>query len=459
MQTDRQLYQRIWSLTWPMMVANALELGVGLFDLWLVRPFGPSATAAIGVVRQVTFLVEALAVVITTGAITLVSQGVGASARRIPAGLRAEPAEVVRQSLALLLLMGLPTALAGYFLSGPVLICLQTSDQTRAFGEPYLHIYFAGLLFVWGNLVGTALFRGAGDVWTPLKVAVVVSLFQVGLSYLLIYGAGPVPAFGVPGAALGGVTARAAGVLVFLFLLQRGTAKLRPPWTSLRRLDWKLLGSMLRIGVPMALANVLRHGSRVVFLALAGASILGESMQAAVGVALQVRQIAILTALAFQVAGATLVGQAIGRGDLPQAEMLGRRSVRLLALLMGILSAILFVLAEPLAQLFQKAPQVAGLNATVLRWFAVAQLFSALSIATQGVLMGAGDTVPAMLYTLLSEWCLLLPLSGILVAVDWVPDGLLAAWVLAPVLTFTLMQWRFRSGRWKVISESAHNNP
>src|SRR5213592_4447397 len=77
----RQLSRRIWSLTWPLIVANALELAVGLIDLWLVRPFGPAATAAIGVGRQVAFLAEAMAVAITAGVITLVSQGVSARSR------------------------------------------------------------------------------------------------------------------------------------------------------------------------------------------------------------------------------------------------------------------------------------------------------------------------------------------------------------------------------------------
>jgi len=219
-------------------------------------------------------------------------------------------------------------------------------------------------------------------------------------------------------------------------------------------LDWKLIGSLLRIGVPMALANLLRQGSRVVFLAIAGATALGVSLQAAIGVALQVRLISILVALAFQTASAMLVGQAIGRDDFHQAEVLGRRSVQLLALLMGILSGLLLVLADPVAALFLK-PEVAGLGAKVLRWFAVAQFFSALSIGTQGALLGAGDTLPAMRYTLVSEWCLMLPLSYCVVVLDWVPDGLLAAWVLAPALTLVLMQRRFRSGDWKLVRERA----
>src|SRR5262249_43533134 len=150
-----------------------------------------------------------------------------------------------------------------------------------------------------------------------------VSLLQVALDYLFIYGAGPLPAFEVQGAAMGAVCARGCGTAAFLFLLLRGTGPLRLRWPSFPGLEWRLIGSLLRIGVPMAMANLLRHGSRVVFLAIAGASALGVSLQATVGVALQVRLLSVLVALAFQTAGATLVGQEIGRGDLQQAEVLG----------------------------------------------------------------------------------------------------------------------------------------
>ena len=63
----------------------------------------------------------------------------------------------------------------------------------------------------------------------------------------------------------------------------------------------------------MALASVLRNGSRLVFLSIVGASALGVSFHAAIGVGLQVRLLGILPAVSFQVAIATLVGQAIGR--------------------------------------------------------------------------------------------------------------------------------------------------
>ena len=195
---DRALCMRIWSLTWPMILANALEMAVGLVDLLLVRPFGPAATATIGVSRQVTFVVESAAGAITAGVLTLVSQGTG----RL--GARSNQVRgVVLQSLRCVLLFGVPISVAGLLLSRYILVALQVSDQALAWGEPYLRVYFAGLVFSWGQLVGMAVLRGAGDVRTPLKITLGVSLLNVGLNYLFIYGAGPVPAFEVMGAALG----------------------------------------------------------------------------------------------------------------------------------------------------------------------------------------------------------------------------------------------------------------
>jgi putative MATE family efflux protein len=454
--TDRALFGHIWSLTWPMIISNGLDASVGLVDLLFVRSFGPAATAAMAVSRQVSFVVEALVLAISAGVVTLVSQAVGAKSE-------GQARAVVRQSIRLVLLLGVPTSMTGYLLSKSLLAGLQASPDTVAQGIPYLQVYFAGLVFLWGYLVGTALFRGAGDTRTPLKVACGITLLNVGLDYLLIYGAGPLPALGVKGAALGSVVARAGGFLAFLVLLARGSGFLqlgRHPGLSSGDercskadigwgFDWTLMSRILRIGGPMALAGMLRHGSRLVFLAIVGASAQGVAFHAAAGVAMQLRLLNILPALAFQTATAMLVGQAIGRGDYQGAALVASRSVQLLALLMAAVAAGLVVFADPVAAAFLVNAEAAGLAATVLRWFAVAQLFSCVSIGTQGALMGAGDTLPAMRYTLLSEWAIMLPLAYILLATGWVPHGLLAAWTLAPALTLILMLRRFQSGKWK----------
>ena len=440
---DRDSFRLIWSLAWPTVVYSLLELSLGLADLLMVRGLGHEATAAIGLSRQITFLLEAAALAVATGVITLVSQGVGAGNRQQVDG-------AVHQSIRLVFLLGAPITLLGYMAGRPLLGAMQASAETMAHGVPYLHIYFLGTVFLWANLVAGAIFRGTGDATTPLKLASVVSVLNVALNYVFIFGAGPIPAYDVAGAAMGTVTARALGSVIYLALLARGTRharlRLRPWWG----LDWTLIRRILRIGTPPALAGILRNGARLVFLGMLGASTLGASIHAAFGVGLQVRLISVLPALAFQVATATLVGQAIGGRDYDRAEALGHRSVLLLSLIMAGVVGATFVLARPLATLFIADTEVVTLGATVLRWFAVAQFFSSLSICTQGALTGAGDTKPILGYTVATQWGVLLTLTAVLFfGLRWEPEGPLLAWVLAPALQLVLMQRLFRGGRWK----------
>ena len=443
--TDRGSYRRIWALAWPTLVYSVLELSLGVADFLMVRGLGSEATAAIGLNRQVTFLLESAALAVATGVITLVSQGVGAGDREQVDG-------AVRQSFRLVVLLGVPTTLVGYLASRPLLVALQASPETLAHGVPYLHIYFLGTLFLWASLVAAAVFRGTGDTLTPLKLAAGVSVLNIGLNYVFVFGTGAIPAYGVAGAAVGTVAARAVGAAIYLVLLVRGTPHARLRLLPSGGLDRGLVRRILRIGWPPALAAIARNGARVVYLALLGAVPLGASLHAAVGVGLQVRLVSVLPALAFQVAAATLVGQAVGARRYDLAHAVGQRTVFLLALIMAGVVAVTFLLAEPLAALFIVDPEVAALGATVLRWFAVAQFFSSLSIGTQGALTGAGDTKPIFRYTVVTQWGVLLALTAsLLILVGWTPEGALLAWVAAPVLQLVLMQRLFRSGRWRTL--------
>ena len=73
--SDHDSYRRIWTLAWPTVVYGLLELSVGLADLLMVRGLGHEATAAIGLNRQITFLVEAAALAVATGVLTLCQPG------------------------------------------------------------------------------------------------------------------------------------------------------------------------------------------------------------------------------------------------------------------------------------------------------------------------------------------------------------------------------------------------
>ena len=166
---ESAMFRRIWAIAWPTLLYNVLELSLGVADLLMVRGLGHEATAAIGLTRQIAFLLEASALAVATGVIALVSQGVGAGDRRQVEG-------VMHQGTRLVLVLSPPITLAGYLLSRPLLVAMQADDAALAHAVPYLHIYFLGTVFLWGTVIPAAIFRGTGDANTPLKLATVVAV-------------------------------------------------------------------------------------------------------------------------------------------------------------------------------------------------------------------------------------------------------------------------------------------
>ena len=152
---ESALFRRIWALAWPTLLYNVLELSLGTRRPADGAGLGHEATAAIGLTRQIAFLLEASALAVAVGVIALVSQGAGAGDRRQVEG-------VMHQSTRLVLLLSPPITLLGYLASRPLLAAMQADEAALTHAVPYLHIYFLGTVFLWGTVIPAAIFRGTG---------------------------------------------------------------------------------------------------------------------------------------------------------------------------------------------------------------------------------------------------------------------------------------------------------
>ena len=95
----------------------------------------------------------------------------------------------------------------GYALSPTLLTLVNATPAVRAEALPFLRLMFTGsiglLMFF---MLGGAL-RAAGDARTPLRLGIAMTVLNFCLNVVFISGAGPIPAFGTRGAAMGTVIA------------------------------------------------------------------------------------------------------------------------------------------------------------------------------------------------------------------------------------------------------------
>src|SRR5262249_59261701 len=91
-----------------------------------------------------------------------------------------------------------------------------------------------------------AIFRGAGDASVAMWVLWLANFINLCLDPCLILGLGPFPRLGVTGAAVSTTTGRSIGILFQLFLLFRGSDRIKILREHLR-IDFKIMGNILRL--------------------------------------------------------------------------------------------------------------------------------------------------------------------------------------------------------------------
>jgi putative MATE family efflux protein len=447
---DRPVWQMVLRLAWPALAQNWLVALVALFDRWLAGHVPGdaieqvAAPAAQTTATYLAWFLMSYAVLVSGGATTLVAYLVGA---REPRTARL----VMHQALGLALVLGLVGSALGLLVLEPALTLLGLEGPALAQAATFLRPLLAVLVFQMLGSAGIACLAGAGDTRTGLWVLGGVALLNVPLALLFCRGAGPVPALGFPGIAVGTGVSQTLGSLTVLVVLWHGRAGLRLRLRYLRpRLD--LLGRLLRISVPAALDSLSMQVGYLWFLSVVNG--LGNTAAAAHGHALAWEALGYQAGAAFGTAAVTVVGQLKGAGRHDRAARGGWTAFLLGGSLMCLMGAVFFALARPMLELF--CPQagqyaIVDTGVPVLRLVAFGMPALASCMILAAALRGAGDTRVTMLCTWVGFFAVRIPLAWLLTREPF-SLGLLGAWLamFADLHVRGLcVLARFAGGRWK----------
>ena len=443
------LLGQVWRLAFPVILSNLLISLVNVVDIFMAGRLGPVEIAAVGMASSVLLLVFIGILSVTAGAMALAAQAHGS-------GDAARVSHVARQSISLTVLLALALSVVGYVQAEPLLRLLGRGGDPRAvvLGTDYLQIIFVGTVFLALNLVVNSLMQGAGDTVTPLVITAGANVLNIGLNYLLMFGPGPLPAYGVAGAAIGTLLARLVASVWGLAVLYRGrnVVKILP---GTYRPDRATFRELLVIGVPSGLQGVARNGAQVFVLGVVTATAAGSYGAAALAIGLQLESLAFMPGLAISVAATSLVGQSLGRWHTRDERVRGNVAIFLGVLVMSVLAAPIFVFAGPLIRLFDPSahPTLLSAGTSYLRVNALFLPLLAVAMVTNGSLRGAGDTRPGLVGTLLGRCLLVVPLAYALALTF--QFGVVGVWWALCVGTTVQALWvwvRWQGGAWQGVA-------
>ncbi len=431
-------------LALPVLTEQILNTLVGLVDVFLAGRISPTATSAVGVAAYVTWLVSMLVMLVGIGTGALVSRAQGS-------GNHAEANHFANQAITLAAIFGCLVAV-GNFLAAPWF--------ARAFnmvGEAYhitvafLRIDATGHLFVSITLVASSAFRGIGRMKIPLLVFATMNVVNAFFSVVLMYGLWPAPKLGVNGIATGTLIAQFVGVLLIGTILIRGRSGLKLRLSEMA-INLSRAARIMRIGLPAAADGAVMWTGQFIFLLIISrlaANPLGEAYLAAHIIGVRFEAFTYLPAVAWGAAVATMIGQALGAGDVRRAIRAGNEGVLQCGTLAALLGLGYCLFAPQIYGLMSTDSLVQHVGIRPFRFLALLQPLLATSIIYIAGLRGAGDTRYPLLISLMGAFCVRVPLGYLFGIV--LQGGLMGAWIGM----FGDMIWRavgavirYHRGRW-----------
>ena len=401
----RHDYGEIWRLSWPVMLAQVLANAVSLIDIAMVTRLGPDAVAAVGYATQFFFLSQSLLFAVGFSCVALMARAIGAGhperARRALAasiGVNVAAAVVV-----MVVVLANPAGL---------LDLLGAEAQVAALAIPYLELMLLASIPLAVSMTLESGLRADRNMRLPMQIAVVVTVVKTTLNFGLIFGAFGLPRLELVGAGLATVASQVVGLICFISVV--AFARRDAP-IALRPSDFPRARSLLREVVRISLPSI---GERLAMnlALLAYFRILAEfgtSAIAAYTVGIRVLSFSWIPGVAFGTAAATLVGQALGAGDVGAASQAGWRTTRVALLSAISLGAACALARSPLAEMFSTDPATVAALGPFLLCLALCQPFLQSHFTLGGAHRGAGDTWTPFVASALGNWLVRVPLAAV----------------------------------------------
>jgi len=438
--TAGNLNRAILLLAIPMVLEMVLESLFAVVDVFWVGRLGADAIATVGLTESVLSLVVAIGFGLGMSTTAMVARRIG---EKDPADAAVAGVQAIIIGLAMSLLIGVPC----WFYAPWLLQLMGASPEIVATGSGYARIALGGCGAIVMLFLNNAIFRGAGDAATAMRLLWVSNIINLLLDPCLIFGWGRFPKLGVTGAALATFIGRSIGVLYQFYRLLRGTERIHILVSQLR-VNLRVLLRLLRVSLTGILQFAIANVSWIGLVRII--SLFGSAALAGYTIAIRIVIFLILPSWGLSNAAATLVGQNLGAKQPERAEQSVWRTGLYNMIFLGSLGVFFAFFAGPVVRLFISDPEVVPLAAACLRIISYGNIGYAYGMVMLQAFNGAGDTVTPTIVNLFGYWLLEIPLAyALAVPLKMQANGAYISIVIAEASIAAAGLLLFRRGRWK----------
>ena len=382
----------------PMIAGNLLQQLYNVADTLIVGRFlGSVALAAVGSsYTLMTFLTSILlGLCMGSGAFFSIRYG-EKDFSRLRAGIFA--------SFTLIAALTFVINAAVFLWIDPIMRLLSVPVSVYGLMREYLWVIFFGIAATFLYNFFACLLRAAGNSVAPLWFLGVAALLNIGLDLLFVAVLG----WGIGGAAAATILAQYASAIGIGLYVCWCCRSLLPGKEQLH-FDRPLTAGILRLGIPIALQDVLVGVSFLVILAIVNS--LGLLQSAGMGIAEKVCAFVMLLPSAFSQSVSAFVAQNTGAGKPERAKKALRYSVAVSLCISVFVFYFNFFHGDLLAGIFANDHAVILEAADYLKAYAIDCLLTSFLFCFVGYFSGLGKTVFVMTQGILGAFGVRIPVS------------------------------------------------
>ena len=411
---DKEFYRRIFRISVPMMVANAITNFVSFLDNIMISSIGTEALAGVSIVNQFVFMFQ----IVIFGAVSAASIF---TAQYVGSGDREGVTNTFRFKMYLNLLCG--AICIGVFLlfgDGLIQMFLHEGEDTgnlelaMAYAKEYLTITVIGLLPFALSQVYASTMRETGNVIVPMYASIVAVATNCIGNVILIFGLLGAPALGPAGAAIATVISRflELAILAIYAHLHNETCYYANKCFQTYKIPKDLVGQIMVKGIPIMLNEFF--WSLAITMRSQSYSTRGLDAVAAQTIATTVFSVMSVVYMSVGSAIAIIVGNQLGAGEIDEAEDTACK-MRSFGVAVGLACGALTAALSPVFPLlFSASEGVTPIARFMLIITGVIMPFASYCHSAYFTLRTGGKVVITVLFDAVWMWACVVPLSVIL---------------------------------------------
>ncbi|MDE0361387.1 MAG: MATE family efflux transporter [Rhodospirillaceae bacterium] len=411
------------SLAIPMAIGFVAMNSYAIADTYFVGQLGTLPLAAMGFTFPVAFAMISvgLGVGIATSSIV---------ARLLGAGNRETVQRIVTHAIILGFVLGVMLLAIGLGTMEPMFRALGADERTLPLIGQYMRVYYFGSAFVILPMVGNFAIRATGNALAPSLIMVFAALTNIVLDPLLIFGLLGFPRLELAGAAIATVVSNVATVAASMAVLYYRERLILPRYLRLKGL-WDSWSRLLYVAIPATITNLLVPVIIAFITALVAG--FGPEAVAGFGVASRLESVVWIVIFALQSSLAPFVGQNYGAFLMDRVRHATNLSNKFFLAYSLVMAAVLFLVAQPVASIFDDNPLVVSAAVSYLRIVPISYGAFGLMMVTVACFNALGRPKSATLLTFVKLFVVYLPMAWLL-SIPFGLTGIFIATAIAHIL-------------------------